>query len=113
MVQVQLSPQFPIIRMKKTIKKNKKQRLLFQYFELRKLSIKAIIYNKELPFSIRTKIQQKNFRFDLNSSITRIKNRCILTGRARSISKMFKLSRLQFRLLASNNFLPGVHKYNW
>lgn len=99
--------------MKKIIKKDKRQRLLFQYSELRKLSIKSTLHNKFLPFLIRTQVQQKNFRFDLNSSITRIKNRCILTGRSRSISRIFKLSRLQFRLLASNAMLPGVNKYSW
>ena len=62
---------------------------------------------------LRWKIQQKWFFFNQNSSITRLKNICILTGRSRSIYRLFKISRIQLRKLASEGFLPGVSKYSW
>lgn len=99
--------------MKLQIKKNKKQRILFQKFEIKQLILKSIISNNYFSKNIRQRIKQNYFLLDLNSSLTRIKNRCVLTGRSRSINRFFKLSRIQLRLLASSCLLPGVNKYSW
>ena len=48
-----------------------------------------------------------------NSSPTRIRNRCELTGRPRAAYRKFKLSRLALRELASSGALPGVVKSSW
>lgn len=99
--------------MKKKIKKNINQRLLFKNLEKKRLIIKIISNNFNLKKIIRWKIEQKWFNFNKDSSLTRIKNICILTGRSKSIYKFFKISRLQLRKLASMGFLPGISKYNW
>jgi small subunit ribosomal protein S14 len=99
--------------MQKKIKKNIKQRYLFKDLEKKRLSLKIISKNLNFKKNIRYKIQQKWFFFNQNSSITRIKNICILTGRTRSIYRLFKISRIQLRKLASEGFLPGVSKITW
>lgn len=48
-----------------------------------------------------------------NSSPTRLRNRCQLTGRCRGYYRKFKLSRLCFRELASQGLIPGVTKSSW
>jgi small subunit ribosomal protein S14 len=48
-----------------------------------------------------------------DSSPTRLRNRCQLTGRARGYMRKFKLSRLSFRELASIGMIPGVTKSSW
>jgi small subunit ribosomal protein S14 len=48
-----------------------------------------------------------------NSSATRIKNRCELTGRPRSYYRKFKLSRIALRELASAGQIPGMVKSSW
>ena len=48
-----------------------------------------------------------------DSSIIRLRNRCQLTGRARGFMRKFKLSRLTFREMASNGYIPGVTKSSW
>jgi len=63
--------------------------------------------------NLRWKVQKKFDTISNNSSLTRIKNICILTGRSRSVYRFFKLSRIQFRKLASQGRLPGVSKYSW
>ena len=93
--------------MQKKIKKNIKQRYLFQHFEKKRLVYKIISKNLNLSKDIRWKSQQRWFSFDQNSSLTRIKNICILTGRSKSIYRFFKISRLQLRKLASESLLPG------
>ena len=99
--------------MQKKIKKNIKQRYYFQNLEKKRLICKIISKNLNLNKNIRLKSQQKWFYFDKNTSLTRIKNICILTGRTRSIYRLFKISRIKFRKLASKGFLPGVAKYSW
>lgn len=99
--------------MKKQIKKNITQRYLFQQNEKQRLILKAITQNLILENTIRWKTQKKLLQLSNNSSVTRIKNRCIITGRARSVYRFFKLSRIQLRKLASSGFLPGLSKYSW
>jgi len=48
-----------------------------------------------------------------NSSPTRLKNRCIETGRPRAFMRQFGLSRLSFREHASKGEIPGVTKASW
>ena len=99
--------------MKKQIKKNINQRYLFKKEEKRRLIFKAITQNLTFENNLRWKIQKKFNMLSNNSSVTRIKNKCILTGRSRSIYRFFRLSRIQLRRLASQGRLPGVAKYSW
>lgn len=48
-----------------------------------------------------------------NSSPIRQRNRCKLTGRPRGYMRVFGLSRITFRELASNGKIPGVTKSSW
>lgn len=48
-----------------------------------------------------------------NASPVRLRNRCRLTGRPRAYIRLFGISRLKFRELASNGKIPGVTKASW
>lgn len=48
-----------------------------------------------------------------NSSPTRLKNRCIETGRPQAYMRQFGLSRISFREHASKGEIPGVTKSSW
>jgi small subunit ribosomal protein S14 len=48
-----------------------------------------------------------------NSSPTRLKNRCLETGRPRSYMRQFGMSRLSFREHAVKGEIPGVTKASW
>ena len=99
--------------MQKKIKKNIKQRYLFKNLEKKRLVLKIILKNLNIKKDLRWKLQQKWFFFNQNSSLTRIKNLCTLTGRSKSVYRLFKMSRIQLRKLTSEGFLPGVSKYSW
>jgi small subunit ribosomal protein S14 len=99
--------------MKKKIKKNIKQRYLYKNLEKKRLILKIILKNLNIKEKKRWKIQQKFYFFNQNSSVTHIKNICILTGRSKSIYRLFKISRIQLRKFISEKNLPGVFKYNW
>jgi small subunit ribosomal protein S14 len=93
--------------------KNIRQRYVFQKFEKNKLILKAIYNNLKLTTKIRWKSQQEVIDFEKRSSLTQIKNICVLTGRSRSVHRLGNISRLMFRQLASNKSLPGIFKYSW
>ncbi len=48
-----------------------------------------------------------------DSSATRVRNRCVLTGRGRGNYEKFGLCRHMFRKLAHEGKLPGVRKASW
>lgn len=48
-----------------------------------------------------------------NSSPTRSRNRCTITGRSRGYMRRFGLSRITFRELALLGEIPGVTKSSW
>ncbi len=45
-----------------------------------------------------------------NANPIRLHNRCKLTGRPKGYIRLFGLSRIQFREMASNGLIPGVKK---
>lgn len=48
-----------------------------------------------------------------NSSPSRVKNRCSITGRGQGYMRDFGLSRIKFRELANEGKIPGVRKSSW
>lgn len=52
-------------------------------------------------------------RLPKNSSPSRMKNRCIETGRTRGYMRQFGLSRIAFREHAAKGEIPGVTKASW
>ena len=48
-----------------------------------------------------------------DTSPSRLKNRCQLTGRPHAFLRKFQMSRLCFRELAGMGMIPGVTKASW
>jgi small subunit ribosomal protein S14 len=48
-----------------------------------------------------------------DSSASRLRNRCVLTGRPRGVFKRFNLSRTQIREQAMLGNVPGLKKASW
>lgn len=94
------------------IRDNKRRKLFNKYESLRK-QLKAIFENLSLPPAIRQEAYSKLNQLPRNSTITRVRRRCVITGRGRAVYQDFKLSRLTFRELASNGYLTGIKKSSW
>lgn len=99
--------------MKSLLQKDKKRRKLFLKYENKKIIYKYIYNNLSLSKELRKKAFNNLMKMPRNSSITRVRNRCVVTSRARSIYRYFKMSRLVFRQLALEGKLPGVRKASW
>lgn len=48
-----------------------------------------------------------------NANPIRLHNRCKVTGRPKGYIRLFGLSRIQFREMASQGLIPGVRKASW
>lgn len=56
---------------------------------------------------------QKLQRIPRNANPIRLHNRCKITGRPKGYIRLFGLSRIQFREMASAGLIPGVRKASW
>lgn len=75
--------------------------------------LKSIITDSSLFLLDRTKatfILSNKMRW---FSKIRIVNRCIVTGRAKSVLRAFWLSWMEFKNLGSQGLLPGIKKRNF
>jgi small subunit ribosomal protein S14 len=93
-------------------KNNRRRKLAAQTAEKRK-RLKDIANDRKLPAEERFAARLKLAEMPRNSSPTRIRNRCELTGRARGVYRKFKLCRNQLRELASQGRIPGIVKSSW
>jgi ribosomal protein S14 len=93
--------------------KDKNRRVKYNLIEKKKIILKYIINNLQLSNILRTDAYLEYLNLSLDSSITKIKNRCILTNRSKGIYKKFKISRIFFKKIALEGNLPGVKKASW
>ena len=96
-----------------SIEKNKRRRRMVARFADKRADLKAITQDKSKPMDERFAAQLKLAEMPRNSSKTRIRNRCELTGRSRGYYRKLKLCRNQLRELASQGLIPGMTKSSW
>lgn len=98
---------------KNQYEKDKKRRLLFEKYEVKRVGLLSLRNNLDLDDDIRYKAQLYLSSLPLNSSKSRIKNRCIETKRSKSVYRDFGFSRIVLRDLCGKRFLPGIRKSSW
>lgn len=95
------------------IERNEKRKRLCKSYAAKREALKAVIKDRDAPPEERFAAMQKLAKLPRNSSKTRIRNRCSVTGRPRSYYRKLSLSRIALRDLASRGELPGVTKSSW
>ena len=99
--------------MNRLTSKDYKKRSKVKIYEFKWIILKSIIYNQKIPFNLRKKAQKILQNFPKDCYFTRIRNRCIITGRARGIYSKYKMSRIKLREYSLNGILPGIKKSSW
>ncbi len=97
--------------MKYSIARDKKKRIEFLYLEKKRKLLKLLIKNKFLLNKIR--FTAKNLEMQKKGYCSIIKNYCIFSGRARSVIRVYNISRMFFKKLASFGYLKGIKKASW
>ncbi len=95
------------------IQRNIKRKKLFDKNKSKRNELRCIRNDKEKTLEERFAAQILLSKLPRNSAKTRIRNRCLLSGRGRGVYSQFKLSRIWLRKLASECKLPGVTKSSW
>lgn len=95
------------------IEKNNRRRKMAKKFSGKRARLKAIACDRELPVEERFAARLKLAALPRNSAPTRIRNRCLITGRPRAYYRKFQLSRIALRDLASSGQIPGMVKASW
>jgi small subunit ribosomal protein S14 len=98
---------------KSSIEKNNRRRKMTKSYAGRRARLKAIAGDKSKPVEERFAATLKLAELPRNSSATRIRNRCELTGRPRGFYRKQKLSRIALRELGSKGLIPGLVKSSW
>ena len=93
-------------------KNNRRRKLVAQYAAKRK-QLKEIASDLNKPAEERFAARLKLAQLPRNSSATRVRNRCELTGRARAYYRKMRVCRNMLRELASQGLIPGMVKSSW
>ncbi len=93
--------------------KNKNRRELVARFAAKRKALKETIMDRSKPMEERFAAQMKLAQLPRNSSKTRIRNRCEITGRPRGYYRKLQICRNQLRELASQGRIPGMVKSSW
>jgi small subunit ribosomal protein S14 len=98
---------------KSSIEKNARRRRMAKRFAGRRARLNEIAHDKDRPLEERFAATLKLAELPRNSSATRIRNRCEVTGRPRAYYRKLKLSRIALRDLGSKGLIPGLVKSSW
>ncbi|WP_341818339.1 30S ribosomal protein S14 [Wolbachia endosymbiont (group B) of Ennomos erosarius] len=99
---------------KSMIERNLRRIKLCDQYKEKREKLKSIINDKNLSIVERFTAQNKLIKkLPRNSSRTKIRNRCALTGRPRGVYRKFGLCRIVLRDLCSFGQVPGVTKSSW
>ena len=95
------------------INRQLKREALVKKFARKRAELQAVIddqsRSEEERYQARLKLQQ----LPRNSSPTRLRNRCELTGRPRGTFRKFGLGRNKLREKAMRGEVPGITKASW
>jgi small subunit ribosomal protein S14 len=95
------------------INRNKKREKMVAQYAAKRAALKAKAEDRNTPAEERFAARLKLAKMPRNSSKTRVKHRCDLTGRSKGFYRKVKLSRIALRELANFGQIPGMTKASW
>lgn len=95
------------------VEKNNRRRKLVDQYAARRAELKKTIMDQSLPMDERFRAQLKLAKLPRNSSKTRVRNRCQVSGRPRAYYRKLSMSRVALRELGNLGKIPGLVKSSW
>ena len=96
-----------------SVEKNNRRRKLVARSAAKRAALKAIIMDQSNPIEERFRAQLKLSAMPRNGAKIRIRNRCEITGRPRSVYRKLGMSRIALRDLGNSGIIPGLVKSSW
>ncbi len=98
---------------KSMIAREVKRKKLVQKYDVKRKALKEAIRDPNTSFEDRETAQLQLQKLPRDSSVTRVHNRCNLTGRPHGYYRKFGLSRNKLREATMRGDVPGVVKASW
>jgi small subunit ribosomal protein S14 len=98
---------------KSMIERELKRTKLVKRYATRRAELKAIIRNINTADADRIVAQEKLNGLPRDSSASRQRSRCAITGRPNGVYRKFGLGRNKLREAAMNGEIPGLTKASW
>jgi len=98
---------------KSKIIRNEKRKATVKAYAARRAELLSTLRSVKASHEDKELAAKKLRKLPRDSSSTRVRNRCHLTGRARAFYRKFGLCRLALRERAMRGELPGVTKSSW
>ncbi|NLD70290.1 MAG: 30S ribosomal protein S14 [Limnobacter sp.] len=95
------------------INRQLKREAMVKKFAPKRQALEAIINDQSLSEEERYQARLKLQALPRNSSPTRLRNRCEITGRPRGTYRKFGLARNKLRDIAMRGEVPGLTKASW
>ena len=93
--------------------REKNRRITVEKFKAKRAALFELIHDQKAADEDREAARAKLQKLPRDSSPSRLRNRCALTGRPRGVYKKFGLGRIKLRELAMRGEVPGVIKASW
>lgn len=90
-----------------------KREALVKKYEAKRKELAAVINDSTRSMEERMDARAKLQALPRNSSPTRLRNRCAMTGRPRGTFRKFGLARNKVREAAMRGDIPGLVKASW
>ena len=98
---------------KSAVNRNERVKKLVKQHAAKRDALKKVANDQNVPLEERFDARLKLAELPRNSSKTRIRNRCEVTGRPRGYYRKLKMSRISLRDLGSAGLIPGLVKSSW
>ena len=98
---------------KSAVERNKKRVRMARQNAGRRARLKAAAVDQLLPAEDRFAARLKLAEMPRDSSQTRVRSRCEISGRPRGVYRKLRISRIALRDLASIGQIPGMVKSSW
>ncbi len=96
-----------------SVNKNNRRLKMSNKFYAKRKKLKKIIMDKKISLEERFKAQMLLSKLPRNSSKTRVRNRCQISGRPHGVYRKLKISRIALRKLGLEGKIPGMVKSSW
>jgi small subunit ribosomal protein S14 len=93
--------------------REKKRRSTVEKFKAKRAALFEIMHDQKASDEAREEARAKLQKLPRDSSPSRLRNRCALTGRPRGVYRKFGLGRNKLRELALRGEVPGIIKASW
>ena len=94
------------------VKNNRRREKALRHMPKRK-ELRAKAINPALTDEEREAARKKLQSMPRNGSMTRVVNRCQISGRPKAVYRKFLLSRIVLREMAHQGLIPGMKKASW